>query len=314
MRIAFIHQDNAFLPELTAYKEFFSGVGIETISIHTSKANDCSAEVYWYFMGTSFKRSAGVTIHEYTSASTPPFANIKDLLKRTFNGKPHFRLFLNQFVHDKFAFNDSIPFGFRDMGVSKSHANLQKKEQEKKFDFIYIGELANRRIEPILELFSTGKLSRRNILILSKNYDQLQSKYRQFNNILFRGPVEPGEVVQYLLQSRFGLNIIPNESPFNQQTSTKLLEYTAAKLPIVSSDYSWIKKFQEQYGGQYYFMKDDLSNLNWEEINSFSYSWAELSKWTWEYQIGRSGVLEFLESKFPFLNLTSSAASGRILQ
>ena len=276
--------------------------------------NDSSADVYWYFMGTSFKRNNATTIHEYCSASTPPFAHIKDYLKRTFNNKPDFRLFLNQFVHDSFAFNDNIPFGFRDMAVSKAQLGLQNKDQGKNFDFIYIGELTNRRIDSILELFSRGRLSQRNILILSKKYEQLQSNYRESSNILFRGPVKRDEVDDYLLQSRFGLNLIPNQYPYNQQTSTKFLEYAAAKLPIISTDYEWVRKFQEQYGGQYYFMKDDLSNLKWEDINSFSYSWPELDNWTWEHRIRHSGVLEFLESKFPSLNLTTSGAFGRILR
>ena len=130
MRIAFIHQQNAFLPELEAYHDFFSTRGIECLSITPSDINNTTADVHWHFMGTALKRTNSITIHEYTSASTPPFANIKDLAKKTLNSKPDYRLFLNRWVHARYQFRDNVPFGFRDMGVDSSFFQSKHKPKE----------------------------------------------------------------------------------------------------------------------------------------------------------------------------------------
>jgi hypothetical protein len=306
MRIAFIHEQNAFLPEVSGYIDYFSKKGIDCVTVNKTEAYQTGADVEWHFMGTSLKKNNCITIHEYTSSSIPPFASLKNFLKKQFNSKPDFRVFLSENVAGQFRFNDRIPFGFRDMGVSLEQFENEKATIEKKFDFIYIGELANRNIERAIDLFANGNLSQRSLLILSRNYHQLQGKYSSFKNIHFMGPVAPNSVAKYLLQSKFGLNLIPNQAPYNQQTSTKLLEYAAAKLPIISSEYAWVRNFQSEFGGEFFYVDESLSNINWERVNAFSYSWPDLSEWTWEYQISRSGILEFLESKFPGLRLTSS--------
>ena len=306
MRIAFIHDQKAFLPELSAYTDFFSKRGIDCVTVTTNDAKRTQSDVEWYFMGTAFKRNRCITIHEYTSSSTPPFAPLKDVLKKRLNSKPDFRLFLNQFVAEQFRFRDGIPFGFRNMGVNLAQFENDQSRVEKKFDFIYVGELTNRRIERVIELFAKGILSQRSLTILSHNFNQLKMKYRSFTTIHFIGPVAPKDVAKYLSQSRFGLNLIPNQAPYNQQTSTKLLEYAAAKLPIISNDYAWVRNFQSEYGGEFYYVDEDFSNLSWERVNAFSYSWPDLADWTWEHQIHASTVLEFLESKIPSLKSSSS--------
>jgi hypothetical protein len=40
-----------------------------------------------------------------------------------------------------------------------------------------------------------------------------------------------------------------------------------------------------------------LKNLNWEELLSFPFEPGDLRGWTWEEQIEKSGVLQFLESR-----------------
>ena len=169
-------------------------------------------------------------------------------------------------------------------------------------------------MDRVLKLFSNGELSQQSLLILSKDYQDVQTRFQSYNNIHFKGPVPQSDVGKFLMQARFGLNVVPNHYPFNHQSSTKLLEYAAAKLPIITSDYPWVREFQKESGGEFYFLNEDLSNVSWKSINAFSYSWPDLSHWTWDHQIRKSGVLEFLGSKFPLLNLTSSEVFGHIPQ
>ena len=122
MLIAFVHNGKAFLPEIKAYTEFFTSKGIECQVVDQSGLAQIKHDVAWHFMGIDLhKKQEGVfAIHEYTSASMPPAAGFKDFYKRFFSAKPDFRLFLNEYVRRLFAFDDEVPFGFRDMGVPET--------------------------------------------------------------------------------------------------------------------------------------------------------------------------------------------------
>lgn len=298
MLIAFVHTKKAFLPALQGYVDFFRDHNIQTITCSKDELQYVKSDVEWHFMGVDTKaRSAAVKIHDYSSASTPPFASLKNKLKSQLNIKPDFRLFSNQFVFESLGFSDNVPFGFRDVGVS--HRNVKSELVTKEFDFIYVGEIRSRRLDPVFDCFSAGKLSNKSLLILSRNYESMAKKLRNYLNIQFKGPVAPGEVAAYIRRSHFGINYIPNIPPFNQQTSTKFLEYAANRVPIITTKYPWVENFESKQGGRYFYLKDDLSNFTWDAVNDFQYEFPDLSEWTWEYQIKKSGILEFLSSRFP---------------
>ena len=245
-------------------------------------------------------KTATLVIHDYSSASIQPFASLKNTLKRILNKKPDYRLFQNQYVYNCFGFDDNIPYGFRDVGID---AGLLKynPQKEKQYDFIYVGEMQNREINKLFELFISGSLSGKSVLFLSKNYKHIAFRLKNHSNIHFAGPVPFEKVKEYISASRYGLNFVPDVPPFNRQTSTKLLEYAAAKIPIITTDYTWVREFEKKYGGSFFYLNNDLSNFTWDYINRFQYAFPDLSEWTWEKQIRKSGVLEFLSSKFPEL-------------
>ena len=75
MTIAFVHSHRALLPELDAYKTFFENRGVHTVIIDAADTGKTDAAVEWHFMGTHRKKNpSALTIHEYGSASVPPFA------------------------------------------------------------------------------------------------------------------------------------------------------------------------------------------------------------------------------------------------
>lgn len=296
MLIAFTHQFKAFLPEIAVYRQFFEQYGIETIEVKPDQLSSLQPDVEWRFMGTQFKKGrATVLIHEYASGSLPPWRKAKDFIKSKFTVRPDFRLFLNKYVHDQFSFHDKVPYGFRDMGINPQ-VNAIK---EKLYDFIYVGSVSSEmQIEKLLDCFTKPELKNRSILMLCKNYKDLQNRYRHSSNIIFKGPVAPGEVSNYISQASFAINYKPAIAPHNHQTSTKMLEYAACGIPIITTDFAWVRRFQQQYGGKYFYLSSDLSNLDWEKIKEFQYAFPDLGEWTWEKQIRKSGVLEFLEKKF----------------
>lgn len=300
MKIAFIHPKRAFLPELAAYQTFFHSKNIEIIICKYGEEAATGADVYWYMMGI-YPRAAGSgkrVIHEYSSSSVPPYRKLKDLLKGRLNPRPHFRLYHNEYVRHEIQHRDEVPFGYRDQGVSDDFHPVP--EAEKKYDFIYTGALSpERKIETLLRVFQQGALKNRTILLLGQDYDRLATACSASSNIIFRGPISREEIPGYLSQARFAINYIPNREPFNAQTSTKFLEYAAMRIPIISSSYFWISQFQKRFGGEYLLLKEDLSNLSWDRVNSFHYSFPNLKSWNWEQQIRSSGILEYLQSVFP---------------
>jgi hypothetical protein len=254
-------------------------------------------------MGMARHRKKNIpTIHEYTSASVPPFRKWKDLLKCRMNAKPDYRLFLNEYVKQRFPFNDAIPCGYRDMGIPASPVQEKTGSAGKEYDFIYIGSSDKKRnLESLLQCFTRNDLKEHSLLILSKDYGHLEKKFADFKHIRFKGPVAHEEVSMHIAKARFGINYLPGIEPFSKQTSTKLLEYAAQHIPVISSDYTWIRDFQQKQGGNFFYLEKDLSNFTWKNVSQYPYSFPDLSQWGWEHQIRKSGVLEFLQSRFPGL-------------
>jgi hypothetical protein len=151
----------------------------------------------------------------------------------------------------------------------------------------------------LLKCFTKNNLLKKTLLVLSKDYEKYAQRYEHYTNIIFKGPVEKNKVADYIRDAKFAINYKPNIEPHSFQTSTKLLEYAACHARVITSDFPWIRDFQKKYGGNYFYLLPDLSNLTWENVNKYEYAFPDLAEWSWEKQIRKSGVLEFLQSKFP---------------
>jgi glycosyltransferase involved in cell wall biosynthesis len=300
MTIHFIHPHKAFLPEIIAYTDFFSAHGIITSVIGPADRHTADCDVAWHFMGHHTSRDKHtLTIHEYASASIPPFSKLKDLVKKWINTRPDFRIYNNDYVLQQFSFNDGIPFGIRNYGIPSGTAHLLPGV-EKLYDFVYVGTVdKGRRTNLLLDLFSGGPLQAHRLLVLSRNYQELGTAYAGCSNIFFKGPIPYHEVFAHIQQARYGINFMPDRIPYNRQTAAKLIDYAACGLPVITTDYAWVRNFQQQFGGAYFFLEPDLSNFTWENVTNYVYKQPDLTNWTWERQIRTSGVLEFLQVRFP---------------
>lgn len=299
MTIAFIHDELSFLPELEAYGAFFSARGYKTriMSKKEWKKNPGDIEVEWMMMGVDrSERTRAIRIHDHASSSTPPFRVLKNRLKAALNTKPDYRLFLNEYVKRCFPYNDGIPFGYRDMGIDVEMR--VDPHAEKTYDFIYTGSVkADRNITNLVNRFLLPDMAGRKLLILSRDYQYIANEYRHNSNIIFKGPVGRGELAEYLNRSRFAINYIPDLEPYNQQTSTKFLEYQQFNIPVITTDYPWLREFEKKYGGHFFRIDASLKNLNWEQLLSFPFEAGDLRGWSWEEQINKSGILEWLQQK-----------------
>jgi len=246
MTIAFVHPHYALLPELDAYKTYFENKGIHTVVIDSADIGKTEADIEWHFMGIHRKKKPStITIHEYGSASVPPLAAIKDRFKKIINVKPDYRVFFSEYVREKLLFNDEVPYGFRDHGVPRISPAPTKKE----YDFIYAGSVERKRnLSSLFKCFVNGPLRDKRLLVLSRDYENLFTSLGKPTNIEFKGPVKQEDVYHYIQSSQYALNFIPDIQPFNNQTSSKFIDYAACMTPIITSDYAWVRNFQEREG------------------------------------------------------------------
>jgi glycosyltransferase involved in cell wall biosynthesis len=305
MTIVIVHPHQAFLPEIEAYIHFFTQYNIRVETAYPHQSGKIKADVEWHFMGThrAARKDQRLIIHEYASASVPPFRRLKDRIKSIANSLPDYRLFLNEYVMEQFRFSRQTPYGFRDMGIS-SGLIVQDSPglPEKRYDFIYSGAVTrDRQINKLLDAFCKAPLNSHSLLILSRDYSNLADRYAHCHNITFTGPIPTENVPEFLRRSKFCINYRPGIEPHSHQTSTKLLEYAACRISTLTSDGIWIRDFCKETGARFFFLADDLSNLTWENINKWTYVFPDLSDWTWESQIRKSGVLEFIQSRLPQL-------------
>jgi hypothetical protein len=298
--IGFIHSGKAFLPELESYKRFFNRIGVRSLELHPREREKYVLTVEWHMMGTHWVKSSkkSIIIHEYASPSTPPFAGFKNQIKRYWTCRPDYRLFLNEATRKEMGFSDTIPYGYRDMFIPVIPESYLKSKTVPLYDFVYAGSLsADRKPERLLDLFSKGRLQDYRLLILSRNYTWLQNKYRASTNITFIGPVPQTELGHYFAKARFGIDYRPTIKPYDIQTSSKLLEYIAYELPVICSSTKWLRSFQEQFGGRFFMLDENLANFTMEAVEAFEFRKPDLSNWTFSHQMKQSGILPFLFEK-----------------
>lgn len=253
--IFFIRGHSAYLPEVTAYQEYAFNLGFKVKILNELNELPSSPDIVWYFCGMpkplpTHVKNKPFTIHEYASASIGKFPSLKDFIKSRFSTKPDYRIFLNPFVKDSLSFKDAIPYEYRDMGVPRNffeelgEETVSNSNQDRKFDLIYVGE--TNRLLPFTDVLKVINSLDLSLYVIGRIDDKTKKKLKGFQNIILAGQIPQHDVIHKLKLAKVGLNLIPNKRPYNQQTSTKLIEYCAAKLPIISNEYCWVKEFCKQ--------------------------------------------------------------------
>lgn len=295
MKIIFERRPGVYLPEISAYRNYCARTlaGVETFESDDGDPPELMAyDVVWRFMGLDLRGTGQRVIHEYNSLSTGHFARLKNRLKRGLNARPHARIFLNEDVQAEFHFTDGIPARCRDMGVDRVF--FQNFETTKEYDFVYAGSLNRGAIvRRVLERFR-DHVQDRSVLIVGAVPDDIHKAFGNTSNLVFTGRVPYAEVPAMLSRARYGLNLMPDCYPLSLQTATKVLEYCAAGLPVVTTDYRWIRRFAQVRRAEFFYLKPDLSNLTSREIEAHAFSVPQVEDLEWDRVISRSGVFDFL--------------------
>lgn len=286
-KILMLSSGKAILPEINAYKKYITGYQIvDSRELDIIDFNDF--DLIWKFMGVDFTRKKDLpVIHEYASLSTGKFPKLKNEIKRVFNIKPTLRIFLNKNVKNGFGFNDKIPYIYRDMGIDEC---FFIKTEKKNYDFVYVGSMSNDRgLVNILEKF-TQDLKNSSLLMIGEPDKSLYESYKKFSNIVFTGKLKYQDVPQIASQAEYAINYIPDKYPYNLQTSTKLLEYVAMDLKIITTDYFWVNEFEKERKMKFYRISNDLRELDEKNLRNFNFKNTNIKDRLWKNIIDESKV------------------------
>lgn len=257
MLIHYVHGGDAYLPELAAYVAYLESLGHQA-QIHRDGASvPGDAAVVWWLCGRVPRGAArrfphAFQVHEYASASVPPWAWLKDRAKRASQPRPQYRLFQNAWVRARLGFADGVPCEFRDMGIAPAFFAAQDTPAAPEFDAVYLGDM--RRLRHFIPLLQGLEQAGLRTLLIGEPPPDLRATFAPLRHTTPTGRVPHDAVPGLLRRARFGLNLVPNQAPYHQQTSTKLLEYCAVGLPVVSTDYPWVRAFAQEHGARFAFL------------------------------------------------------------
>jgi glycosyltransferase involved in cell wall biosynthesis len=266
--VHFVHGARSYLPELAAYQAHIEHLG-HAVQMHTQAHNvPDDAQAVWWICGrvpsAQARRLKGaVQVHEYASASVAPLAWLKDRIKQWQHPVPDFRVFQSDWVRQRMGFGqpDAVPFALRDMGVPDAFLTAQA-QQPPEFDLVYLGEM--RRLLHFVPLLHTLGRAGLSLLLVGDVPAALQERLAALGHIQSTGRVPQDQVPAQLLRARAGLNLMPDVLPLAEQTSTKMLEYLALGLPVISNPYAWAQRTAQAHAGRVQLLGLQASAAQWQ--------------------------------------------------
>lgn len=250
--VHFVHGGSAYLPELAAYRTELTRRGHE-VHVHSQPATvPDSADVVWWICGRvsrshSRRLARSQHVHEYASASVAPMAWLKDRVKEFSHPRPQHRVFQSEWLRQRMALTDAVPYSLRDMGVP-AHFLTAQAQSEPEFDLVYLGEMSRlMQFVPALQAIDEAGLR---LLLIGQIPPELQKLIERLRHVHTTGRIAQDDVPAQLLRARAGLNLVPNVLPLSAQTSTKMLEYLAVGLPVVSNRSAWAEHMATEHPGR----------------------------------------------------------------
>ena len=267
-QVHFVHPGDAYLPELQAYAQHLQAMG-HRAHIHSRAADvPLQADVVWWFCGRVDRQQAlrlhrSRQVHEYASASVGRWPAFKDRIKRWTHPRPDHRVFQSDWVRQRMGFDDGVPFSLRDMAVPEAFVQASALTAPA-VDLVYLGEM--RRLTGFVPtLRAIGEAGLR-LLLVGQVPEALQQALADVPGLVLSGRVPQQEVPAQLLRARAGLNLMPEVLPLSEQTSTKVLEYLAVGLPVVSNPYAWIERCALQHPGRVFTLAAHARASEWQAL------------------------------------------------
>lgn len=266
--IHFVHGGTAYLPELAAYTEHLQTLGHSSQIHRTASTVPNDAQVVWWICGTIDRRQAqrlnkSLHIHEYASASVGRLPWLKDRIKQWTHPRPDHRIFQSEWLRQRMGLTDQVPYSLRDMGVPEYFLKA-RSSQASEFDLVYLGVMS--RLHAFWQTLQAIDQAGLSLLLIGDVPSGLQEKLSTLKHIHCTGRIAQAEVPSQLLRARAGLNLMPKMQPLIGQTSTKMLEYLAVGLPVISNDYDWAQHTATKHPGRVQLIKTPSTAENWMRV------------------------------------------------
>lgn len=283
-KIAIEVTSKAFLPESYAYRNFLRKHGFLCDFVEKGDMSVLNYDAVILFHGFHpfWKKYPRFIIGEYHSLSVGKFNRLKDLAKKLINVRPDIHVFLNEAVRESLFFSKKTNYIIRGMGVDGSEL-ISFSNNEKIYDVIYCGSERDGLYAEIERLADLGI----KIALVGP------TKPIEHINVTSFGRKAPSEVRELLTKCRFGLNYTPDVFPYNIQDSTKVIEYCAYGLGVITNRYQWVNEFEKKRSGR--FMT--ISELNSKQaLNLFDFIVPNVLDLHWDSLLSNSGMLEKIRS------------------
>lgn len=275
--------DKAFLPESYAYRDYFRSQGFysDLVEKGSDEAVNYDAIVLFHGFHPFWRKYPKFVIGEYNSLSTGKYNRLKDLIKRIVNVRPELYVFLNEDVRQKMWFSKRSNYVIRSMGYRKS--GFEKcRFGMKEFDIVYCGSYRSGLLVHVQKLADLG---------FSIALVGFETEFKHEKVVVF-GRMNIKEAHEKISQARFGLNYTPNVYPLNIQDSTKVIEYCAAGLGIITNKYKWVNEFEESRKAKFL----DLYSIEKpEDVLGFNFSVPDVSDLEWEVVLKNTNFKKELE-------------------
>ncbi len=265
--VHFVHTGTAYMPELNAYETQLRALGHHCERHRDPATVPLDADIVWWICGHvspqhSHRLRRSLQVHEYASASVGRLPALKDRLKRWRHPRPDHRVFLNAWVRERMGFDDGVPCSLREMGVPE--AFLQARAcADTDHDLVYLGEMGRLRdFLPTLQAIAKAGLR---LLLVGQVPADLEGVLRLTPGVECTGRIAQSDVPAQLLRARAGLNLMPERLPLAMQTSTKVLEYLAVGLPVLSNDYAWARAAAAEHPGRLLLLSDTQLPERWTQ-------------------------------------------------
>lgn len=277
--IAIEKTNDSFLPESYAYRDYFRKHGYKCNFVEkgSKEALEYDAILLFHGFHPFWNKYPQFVISEYHSLSTGKFNRFKDFLKRVVNVRGQLYIFLNEDVREKLWFSRKTNYITRRMGFSPKLVN--ESSSKKEFDIIYCGSYREGVLAQIYRLAELG------LVIALVGFDHQPTHY----NVKCFGKVSTEQAMKLIGKSKIGLNYTPDIFPYNIQDSTKVIEYCALNLGVITNRYKWIDEFEKNINAKFLNI-DDIESR--DDIITFDFNTPNISFLTWSAILDSSNILE----------------------
>ncbi|WP_133013316.1 hypothetical protein [Marinomonas flavescens] len=273
--------ERAFLPESYAYRDYFRQHGLKCDILKKGDKSlfDYDAVMLFHGFHPFWRKYPSIIIGEYHSLSVSRFSRVKDLIKRIINVRSDLYIFLNEEIRKKMWFSDRKNYFLRSMGYSKTGFETFNDEV-KKFDVVYCGSYRDGVFEIIEKVAEIGL----SIAVVGFEVPLKHKKITSFGRKTLK------EARQIISQAKVGLNYTPDVFPLNIQDSTKVIEYCAAGLGVITNRYKWVDEFEKSRNAV--FLSLDSVETK-KDVLEFNFKVPDLDDLDWNVLLDRTGIVEY---------------------